>query len=130
MSKPERTPYGIAALFAVAGIAHFVIPTFFVRIVPAWVPGAHAAVWWSGVAELAGAVGLLWTRTRVAAAWGLMALLVAVFPANVQMLMDARTHGEGLVFVALLWMRLPLQAVLLWWVWRVALPRDAGKGEA
>ena len=113
----------IALIFVVAGVSHFVIPAAFESIVPKWVPDAHAAVWWSGVAEIAGAIGLLVARTRVVAAWCLIALLVAVLPANVQMLMSAREAGASAVYVAVLWARLPLQLLLIWWVWSAGVPR-------
>ena len=113
----------IALIFVVSGVSHFVIPGAFERIVPKWVPDAHAAVWWSGVAEIAGAIGLLVARTRVVAAWCLIALLVAVFPANVQMLVNAREAGAAAFYVAALWARLPLQALLIWWLWRVGVAR-------
>ena len=94
---------------------------FFERIVPLWVPDARLAVHVSGVAEIAGAAGLLWPRVRRWAAWGLVALLVAVFPANVRMLQLARAAGDGPLFVAALWARLPLQPLLVWWVWRIGV---------
>jgi uncharacterized membrane protein len=117
----ERAVRLLAALFAVAGILHFTSPAFFVRIVPTWVPDAEMAVLLSGVAEIAGAFGLLVKATRQAAAWGLIALLVAVFPANVHMLRMAMADGSSAVMQAVLWARLPLQPVLMWWLWRVGV---------
>lgn len=111
----------IALIFAVAGLAHFVVPGVFEAIVPPWVPNARLAVQISGVAELAGAIGLLVPATRRAAAWGLIALLLAVFPANVQMLQNAQADGAPSLFVAALWARLPLQAALIWWVYRAGI---------
>jgi uncharacterized membrane protein len=67
-------------------------------------------VYISGVAEAAGGVGLLIPQLRRAAAWGLVALLVAVFPANVYMATSAPA------FSWILWARLPLQPVFIWWV--------------
>lgn len=113
----------VVLLFGTAGILHFVMPTFFERIVPPWVPDAKLAGQVSGAAEILGAAGLLWSRTRVLAAWGLIALLVAVFPANVQMLQLARASAASNWSVAVLWARLPLQLLLLWWVWRAAIAR-------
>jgi uncharacterized membrane protein len=112
---------GLALLFGVAGVAHFVVPGVFEAIVPTWVSNAPLAVQLSGVAELLGAVGLLLPATRVVAAWGLIALLVAVFPANVQMLLNARAAGASAVYVAMLMVRLPLQPLLIWWVWRAGV---------
>ena len=93
----------------------------FLRIVPSWIPNPQAAVFWSGIAEIAGAIGLLIPQTRVWAAYGLIALLVGVFPANVKMLLDARASGASALYVALLWVRLPLQPLLIWWVWKAAI---------
>jgi uncharacterized membrane protein len=117
-AQGRRAVMPIALLFAVAGVLHFASPGFFVRIVPPWVPRAELAVSLSGVAEMAGAIGLLIPATRVAAGWGLIALLVAVFPANVYMLQQAMAHGASSAGLALLWVRLPLQPLLIWWVWR------------
>lgn len=111
----------IALLFFAAGVLHFVTPGFFVRIVPDWVPDARVAVMLSGVAEMAGAIGLLFPATRVAAGWGLIALLAAVFPANVNMLQQAIDGDASRTAIAIRWARLPLQPLLMWWVWRVAV---------
>jgi uncharacterized membrane protein len=113
----------IAGLFVVAGTLHFVIPDMYASTVPAWVPNARSAVWWSGVAEIAGGLGVLFPATRRLAGWGLLALLVAVFPANVQMLVEAMQRDAGVLAVALLALRLPLQPLLMWWVWRSVLRR-------
>lgn len=121
-----RSLVPVAAFFAIAGVLHFVVPAFFERIVPPWVPNARLAVQLSGIAEVAGAVGLLFARSRVATGWGLIALLVAVFPANVQMLQLARASDARAWYVAMLWARLPLQALLVWWVWRGAISRRRG----
>ena len=112
-----------ALLFLAAGVLHFVMPVFFDRIVPPWVPDARLATYVSGVFEIVGAIGLLIPATRVAAAWGLIALLVAVLPANIHMLNQARAAGESAGFIIGLWVRLPVQPLLMWWVWRVAIRR-------
>ncbi|GAA3937740.1 DoxX family protein [Hymenobacter algoricola] len=107
--------YVLALLFIGAGITHFVAPASFLRIVPPYLPAPLLLVYLSGAAELAGGLGLLLPATRRRASWGLLALLVAVFPANVYML---QTHGAGLpVPLWALWLRLPLQLVLMAWVW-------------
>lgn len=108
----------LAAIFATSGIMHFVAPEPFVRIVPPFLPRPDLMVAISGVAEVAGAIGLLVPATRRLAGWGLIALLVAVFPANIQMLLDARSQGEPLWWQAALALRLPLQPILIWLVWR------------
>ena len=75
----------LAAFFVFAGVTHFTNPEFFIAIVPAWLPNAPLLVAVSGVAEIAGGIGVLIPRTRRLAGWGLIALLVAVYPANVDM---------------------------------------------
>ena len=122
-SGPSRRAWPLAMLFLVSGTAHFVVPSSFDQIVPAWVPDARMATLASGAAELAGAIGLLIPATRVAAGWGLIALLLAVFPANVNMLQLARSADAPSAYVAALWIRLPLQALLIWWIWRTAVRR-------
>ncbi|QIX61519.1 DoxX family membrane protein [Hymenobacter sp. BT18] len=107
--------YVLAVLFIGAGVLHFIAPTMFVRIVPPYLPAPYLLVYLSGAAELAGGLGLLLPATRRLAAWGLVALLVAVFPANVYML---QSHGAGMPDpLWALWLRLPLQAVLIAWAW-------------
>ena len=117
--RVSRSVIILALIFASAGVLHFVTPAFFVRIVPAWVSDASLAVELSGVAEIAGAIGLMLPATRKAAAWGLIALLVAVFPANVNMLRMAIQADASTITQAVLWARLPLQPLLIWWLWRV-----------
>jgi len=115
----------IAALFVVAGVLHFAIPRSYESIVPPYLPARLFLVYLSGACELAGGVGLLVPRTRRAAALGLIALLAAVFPANVQMLAAAVAAGKPQWQVALLWLRLPLQFVLMGFIWRTAGRRAA-----
>lgn len=116
----------LAAGMAGIGIAHFVIPDPFVRIVPAWLPAPLVLVWVSGFFEVLGGVGLLVPRARRAASIGLVALYLAVFPANVNMAVNHLTFdGKTAVPPALLWLRLPLQAVLIalaLWVGREDAP--------
>lgn len=118
--------YVMSAVYVVAGILHFVVPGLYAQIVPPWLPWPVGLVYLSGLAEILVGVGLLIPRTRTIAAWGLVALLVAVFPANVYMatsgvviqgapgpIADPSPVGR--------WARLPLQAVLVavaWWYTR------------
>ncbi len=119
----------LALLFIAAGVNHFVDPATYLRIMPPYLPFPLALVHLSGVGEVVGGVGLFITKWRVAAGWGLIALLVAVFPANIHMAL----HPELFPSIApeLLWGRLPLQLVLIAWVWWAMRPeRDqSGSGE-
>ena len=109
--------YLMAPAYIVAGVLHFVVPGLYVQIIPPVLPAALALVYLSGLAEIAVGIGLLIPRTRRHAAWGTVALLLAIFPANIYM----ATHGvvvDGLpgggdpsAYVR--WGRLPLQGVLI-----------------
>ena len=106
----------LGVLFIFAGVMHFVIGPTYMRIVPAWLPSPRMIVLVSGVFEILGGVGVLVPSTRRFAAWGLIALLIAVMPANVQMALDHATKWRGIP-EWLLWARLPLQLPLIWWAW-------------
>lgn len=109
-----------ALIFVVAGALHFVSPQTYERIMPPYLPLHRELVYLSGAAEIAGGLGLFPRRTRRVAGGGLILLLLAVWPANLQMLLDARAAGKPSWFVALLWVRMPLQVLLMVWVWRVS----------
>ena len=113
-----------AGFFAFAGIMHFVIPMVYVSIMPAWLPtwlpSPLMLVYISGIFEILGGAALLVPSARTAAAIGLILLLVAVFPANVEMLRLAQARGASALFIAACWFRLPLQPLLIWWVWRLS----------
>lgn len=101
--------------FFAGGIAHFAFTDAEMRIVPPLLPDPRALVLASGFFELLGAAGLLWRRTRRWAGWGLIALTLAVTPANVYMLQHASDWPNVPVWALVL--RLPLQVVLLWLIW-------------
>lgn len=104
--------YLIAALFVAAGVLHFVRPAFFVRIVPPFLPYPLALVHISGIAEILGGIGVLVPSMRLWAGYGLIALLLAVLPANIYMAMAADRVGMGIAPVWL-WLRIPLQFLLI-----------------
>jgi uncharacterized membrane protein len=108
----------LALLYAAAGILHLLMPEPFVGIVPPWVPAPALVVALTGLAEIAGAAGLLqpwWPGLRKAAAWGLAAYALCVWPANVQhMLIDLSRPGHGLGLGYHI-PRLAFQPVLIWW---------------
>lgn len=101
-----------------AGIMHFANSAFFVRIVPDYLPWHLGLVYLSGVCEIALGVLVWLPATRGLAAWGIIALLIAVFPANINMLVHRIPMQEGMPpNVLALWLRLPLQGVLIAWAW-------------
>lgn len=105
--------YLLAAGMTAIGVLHFARPEPFVAIVPAALPAPLALVYISGFFEVLGGVGLLVPRARKAAAWGLIALYVAVFPANVNMAVNEIAIDGQAVDPLLLWLRLPFQAVFI-----------------
>lgn len=106
-------------MYVVAGILHFLVPGVYVQIVPPVFPAPSALVYLSGLAEIAVGIGFLIPRTRRYAAWATIALLVAVFPANVYMATSGVVvegiPGGGDPSALVRWGRLPLQAVLVLW---------------
>jgi uncharacterized membrane protein len=121
----------LALFFTVAGILHFVFPDAYRSVMPAWLGWPAALVAISGVAESAGGLGLLWQPLRRSAGIGLLLLCVAVLPANVQMLLDALDAQRAGWIIFLLVLRLPLQLVLMAWIWMVAWPaRDPARQSA
>ncbi|KYH26422.1 hypothetical protein HAPAU_15200 [Halalkalicoccus paucihalophilus] len=109
-------------LYTAAGVMHFVTPRAFARIVPPRLPRPTVLVYLSGIAEIGLGIGLLFRRTRRRCAWGVIALLLAVFPANVHMatsdmvpesVPDWATNSARVG----LWARLPFQGVLVLWAW-------------
>ncbi len=105
-----------------AGVNHFVDPDAYAATIPEALPAHLALVYLSGVAEIAGGLGLILPATRRLAAWGLVALLIAVFPANVNMAINHLSLGGREVPAWTLWARLPLQLVLLAWAWWYTRP--------
>ena len=108
----------LGVFFLTAGALHFITPKPYVSIVPDVLPRKRELVYVSGVAEIAGGVGVLASPTRRAAGWWLIATLLAVFPANVNMAVNAERFSAP---EPLLWARLPVQGLLIAWVWRVAV---------
>ena len=105
----------MAAFYVFAGYRHFVAPEFYLRMMPPYIPWHEAMVFLSGVAEVALGVALLIPQLRVYAAWGVIALLIAVFPANVHMAVANVPFGDAPSWAA--WARLPFQALFIAWAW-------------
>lgn len=121
----SASPYLLAGLLTVTGSLHFVVPEPYAEIVPDRLPSPYAVVYVSGVAELLCAAGLAVPRTRRTAAWATALLLVAVFPANVQMALDAGDRSEAYRWGT--YARLPLQVPLV--LWAVSVARRAGQAQ-
>lgn len=116
----------LGVLFVLAGANHFLNPDFYTRMMPPYLPWHLGLVYASGVCEIVLGILLLVPRYAPLAAWGIIALLVAVFPANVHMALNAETYPE---FSAVaLWVRLPVQGLLVAWAYWFTRrsPEDAG----
>jgi uncharacterized membrane protein len=107
--------WGLAAIMTQGGIMHFVATRFYVRIMPPGIPAPEAIVYLSGVIESGLGLALLPARTRRWAAWGLVATLIAIFPANIYGATSAGTDHPAMpgVPVWAAWLRLPLQLPLI-----------------
>lgn len=117
LSWPRRVFLLLAAVFYVsAGVLHFTNTAFYLKIMPPYIPWQLTMVRISGVCEVLGGVGLLIPATRQIAAWGLVALLIAVFPANLYMAINPMEAGAAGLPAVIRWGRLPLQLVFIVWV--------------
>lgn len=116
----------MAVLYVLAGINHFVKPEFYLRIMPDYLPWHLALVYLSGVAEIVLGIAVLIPRLRRLAAWGIIALLVAVFPANVYAAVNEISLLSGDPFWN--WVRLPFQGVFILWAWWYTRPDAPRRG--
>jgi uncharacterized membrane protein len=120
----------LAAGMVAIGAMHFLRPDAFVRIVPRFLPYPLALVYVSGAFEILGGLGLLVPRVRRAASLGLVALYVAVFPANINMAVNDIQPADAHIPSALLWLRLPLQVLLILLAWWVGAPAPSERPRA
>ena len=107
--------YLMASLYILAGLNHFRNPRLYIKIIPPYLPNPKALNYLAGIAEIILGIGLCIPATSEIAAWGIIALLIAVFPANLFMFTNKKA-GMGLPKFILL-VRLPLQIVLMFWAY-------------
>ena len=108
----------MAAFYIFGGLMHFARPDYYMPMMPPYLPWHAALIFLSGVAELGLGVAVLVPAFRSAAAWGIIVLLIAIFPANLHIALHnvpvfGAAEGAGI----LNWVRLPLQGVLILWAW-------------
>ena len=130
MSRAKRILlYVMSAAYCLAGFNHLLNPGFYVAIMP---PGLPAPEWLnliSGLFEITLGVYLLEPRTRILAAWGIIALLIAIFPANVYVALEnVGPDGPGTGIGAANWVRLPFQALFVAWAWWYTVPDEETRG--
>lgn len=110
----------LACVMVAAGVLHFLYTDAYVSVMPAYLPWHRELVLLSGTLEIAGGLGLLLPATRGLAGLGLIALYVAVLPANINMAVNNIQPVSITVPLALLWLRIPLQGVFIYWAWAVS----------
>ncbi len=125
MTGPDRSRTLLGVFFIFAGIMHFVRPAPYVGIMPVYIPAPELMVALSGVAEIIGGILVLVRSVDKWARIWLILMLIAIFPANVEMLRQYHQRGAAWWMQLGTWLRLPLQALLIWWVWRVTRPSNS-----
>ncbi len=127
MSRAKRNLLWVmAAAYVLAGFNHLINPEFYVAIIPPGLPNPEWLNLISGLAEIVLGVFLLEPRVRSLAAWGIIALLIAIFPANVYVAVEnVGVDGPGTGAGAANWIRLPFQALLIAWAWWYTEPDSA-----
>lgn len=105
----------MAAFYVAAGANHFIHPEFYLNIMPLWIGWHEALVIFTGIFEIFFGLLLIPVSTRSMAAWCIIALLIAIYPANIQMMLNYIHQNKPGVWITIT--RLPLQFVLIWWAY-------------
>ena len=117
-------------VMTLAGINHFIMPRTYEKIMPDYVPAHREMVYASGVAEIVGALATMHPKTRRAGGWLLLITLVGIFPANLNMALNAERYPDIPGGLATLLARLPLQVLFIYWVWLAALSDEGAEDSA
>jgi len=120
--------YLLAVFFIVGGLNHFLNPPFYLKIMPPYLPWHLFLVYLSGIFEIAFGILLMVARYSRYGAWGIIALLIAVFPANIHMAIHPALYPE--ISPIALWLRLPLQGVLILWAYWHTRSDVSGEGNS
>ena len=112
--------FGLSVFFVYFGIDHFINPDFYLSIMPPAFPLHAEAVYISGFFEILGGICVLIPSLRKLAGWGLVALLVSVYPANIYMAINPEAFPE--ISIGLLYFRLPLQFLFIYWAYSITRP--------
>jgi uncharacterized membrane protein len=112
--------YLMVVFYVLVGVNHFINPAFYLNIMPPYLPWHLALVYLSGLMEVALGVMVIIPRLTALAAWGLILLLIAVFPANIHMAVNSELYPD--INPVALWLRLPLQGVFIAWAYWYTRP--------
>ncbi|MGH9816525.1 MAG: DoxX family protein [Candidatus Acidiferrales bacterium] len=125
-TRCDKAAAAMAAMFFFTGSDHFLNPQRYLPTMPPMLPpvALPALIYISGLCELAGAIGLLMRRTRRWAAWGLIALLIAIFPANIYVALSGGSIAGLPSSRWYYWARLPIQFIFITWAWWIAKSSD------
>lgn len=118
--------YLMGAIYALLGVNHFVNPEFYTKIMPLYLPAHLALVYLSGVAEIVLGIGVCIEATRRVSAWLIAAMLVVFLLVHVDMIQHADRYADVPLWG--LWLRLPLQGLLIWWAWRYTRASSGARG--
>lgn len=110
----------MSLLYIVAGINHFLHPLFYEQIIPAFIPWHRPVIFITGIIDILLGILLIPLSTRRPAAWGIIILLIAIFPANINMMLNYYNEQDPALWVTIL--RLPLQIILIWWAYSFTKP--------
>ena len=108
--------YVLAIGLALAGANHFLNPGIYLKMMPSFLPAPALLVQLSGIAEIILGLGLLFPQVRIWSAWGIILLMIAIFPANIYMLSSGKF--DGIIPQWILWARLPFQVVFIYWAYQ------------
>ena len=114
---------GLSLVFCFTGVGHFIQTEPMAEMLPPWIPAAIPLVYITGVIELAAAIAVAIPRFRRLVGWGLAAMMVLFLPVNVYAALNRVGMGGHLWGPIYLWIRVPLQLILLWWIWHFAVRR-------
>ncbi len=107
--------FAMSTLYIIAGSNHFISPEFYMKIMPPYIPWHTQIVYASGAIEILLGTLLIPLSTRKIAAWGIIVLLIAIFPANINMMLNYLHQKNSELWITIL--RLPLQLILIWWAY-------------
>src|SRR5689334_16508446 len=105
----------LTAYMVGAGVNHFLDPATYLAMTPRWLPAPEFRVYFSGIAEIAGGIGLIFPQTRKLAGWFLIATYIALMPATIKMAIEGLPFGTHHIPSGVLWGRIPVQVLLMAW---------------